>query len=322
MFLAGWLHRWVISRWGSFGARAVRPVRRGAGCDGYAGAHSATAGRTSRPRRPPMEPPWEPLAGLQGLTAQGLPFGTLRAAICVPLRAAAIRMMWTGEGWTPQARPALCLSAVTGSAPLLALCPETVTASLLDLEPSRSPSRRRSPAPGMRMAPPTSRRNRRRPNFAHHGASGITCTPPTADVLRLTLAPHQRPGRPRMTRVRVLCEWVAGLGATGARERPAAHGGVHGARDLVAVDGTAELQSERHRVLDIGLPGGAVAGDLAVVDVDRAAFGRHRARQRPARALQVERRLALPDRRLHDQVPGACRGHRLILLMGPLPSWS
>src|SRR5262245_33994745 len=96
-------------------------------------------------------------------------------------------MMWTGESRTPQARPALCLSAVTGSAPLLALCPETVTAGLLDLEPSRSPSRRRSPAPGMRMAPPTSRRNRRRPNFAHRGASGISLAPLWADVLRLTL---------------------------------------------------------------------------------------------------------------------------------------
>src|SRR5262245_16217756 len=30
-------------------------------------------------------------------------------------------MVWTGEDQTPQARTALCLSAVTGSAPLLAL---------------------------------------------------------------------------------------------------------------------------------------------------------------------------------------------------------
>jgi hypothetical protein len=59
-----------------FGARAVRPLGGAGGCDGFAGAHSATAGRTSRPRRPRMEPPREPLAGLQGLTAQGLPFGT------------------------------------------------------------------------------------------------------------------------------------------------------------------------------------------------------------------------------------------------------
>ena len=119
----------------------------------------------------------------------GVAFRHPRSAICVPLQAAAIRMMWTGESRTPQARPALCLSAVTGSAPLLALCPETVTASLLDLEPSRSPSRRRSPAPGMRMAPPTSRRSRRRPNFAHHGASGISLAPLGAGVLRLTLPP-------------------------------------------------------------------------------------------------------------------------------------
>jgi hypothetical protein len=59
----------------------------------------------------------------------------------------------------------MCLSAASGSAPLLALRAEAVTAGPLDLEPSRSPSRRRPPAHEGRMAPPRSRRSRRRLNF-------------------------------------------------------------------------------------------------------------------------------------------------------------
>jgi hypothetical protein len=57
--------------------------------------------------------------------------------------------------------PAMCLSAVTGSAPLLALRRKRSQRDAWSLSPSRSPSRRRPPAREGRMAPPTSRRSRR-----------------------------------------------------------------------------------------------------------------------------------------------------------------
>jgi hypothetical protein len=191
-------------RWGS--PTRVRRVR---GCPlGNRGADE-----------PPQEAPFGTSSGAPcrapGPHGPGVAFRHPRSAICVPLQAAAFRMVWTGEDQTPQARTALCLSAVTGSAPLLALCVETVTASLLDLEPSRSPSRRRPPARRMRMAPPTSRRNRRRPNFAHRGASGISLAPLRADVLRLALPPCQR--LRQLQDGQAFYDWIAALAPTRRR---------------------------------------------------------------------------------------------------------
>src|SRR5262245_37532457 len=55
--------------------------------------------------------------------------------------------------------------------------------------------------------------------------------------------------------------------AARARERPVANAaGADGAGDLVAVDGAAELERQRHRVLDGNLEADRVAAGLAVED--------------------------------------------------------
>jgi hypothetical protein len=74
---------------------------------------------------------------------------------------------------------------------IAAASPETVTASLLDLEPSRSPSRRRPSARERRMAP--SRRCRRRAYYIPHPQ-------PTGDSGRRFLPGDRPPGLMRRER--------------------------------------------------------------------------------------------------------------------------
>jgi hypothetical protein len=72
-----------------------------------------------------------------------------RRRLWAPLRAAAFRKRGPVRVRRRQSRSAMCLSAVSGSATLLPPRQETVAAGLLDLGPSRPPSRRRPSARGM-----------------------------------------------------------------------------------------------------------------------------------------------------------------------------
>ena len=101
---------------------AGNPALRGA--TGTRVPHGQPGGRlSSGPRRPAPASSRAPLRALRDLVGSpGPPCGARVAAICVPLQAAAFRMVWTFEGQTPQARSAMCLSAASGSAPLPTLC--------------------------------------------------------------------------------------------------------------------------------------------------------------------------------------------------------
>src|SRR5581483_3827333 len=81
-------------------------------------------------------------------------------------------------------------------------------------------------------------------------------------------------------------------------------------RNVVTVDRGRELERQRHRAGDGRLEAHAVASCPAVEDVGGVALLRgDLARERAADALQRKGGLALADRRLHPELPGAVRGH-------------
>ena len=127
-----------LSRSATPRAPSAAPAR----CDGNAGAYSATDGGPMQDMSPPQRVAFR---------------HPRRGVFLARCKAAAFRKRgpW---GRTP--------SVTVGHVPLgglrlgdiTAAPPETVAAGLLDLEPSRSPSRRRPSARGRQMGPSTSRR--------------------------------------------------------------------------------------------------------------------------------------------------------------------
>src|SRR6266581_3187745 len=98
------------------------------------------------------------------------------------------------------------------------------------------------------------------------------------------------------------------------RERKASHrADPHFAGDAVARNLAGERQRQRHRVGDRDFPGDLLAVGGAVEDLGGIAVGALGARQRAARILQGQRRVALAHRRAHGDVPVSVHGHRCLL---------
>src|ERR1700730_1604936 len=97
------------------------------------------------------------------------------------------------------------------------------------------------------------------------------------------------------------------------RKRKAAHrADAYFARNTIARDLAGELERQRHRVGDGDLPGDVVAVGLAVENLGRIAVGGLCTRQRAAGILQAERRIPIPHRRAHGDVPVSVDGHSRI----------
>jgi hypothetical protein len=85
----------------------------------------------------------------------------------------------------------------------------------------------------------------------------------------------------------------------------------HQAGDGIVRDGALELERELHRVGNRNLPRYVVAADRAVENLAGMAVVTLRACQRRTRALQVQERVAVAQRRGQDKIPIAVYCHFL-----------
>jgi len=155
------------------------PRRSPARCDGYAGAFRQPGGRLSSGPRRPAQASSRRCRTSAGLTPlSGTLWGPLSRLAAPALRRFVSRCKLRLPGVRPFGFDTMRSHVPLGGLGLGAIAgapPETVTASLLDLEPSRSPSRRRSPVHGRRMAPSMSRRNKRRHQLNDARTGGDKC---------------------------------------------------------------------------------------------------------------------------------------------------